>query len=467
MNVADIIETVKTYKDTPAVKSSGRYGRFYSPYAVVILRVIIGALFVISGFSKLVDPWGFIFKIEDYLTVWAITEPRTIVLVVALALSFYEFVFGFLLMTGCFKRVAPWLLMLFMSFMLPLTAYIWIANPVDDCGCFGEMWKISNAATFWKNVFLTVGLIYLCKFNARFRRSLYRPAIQAFVVTVLLFYALLVSLYGYNIQPMIDFRPYPVGSNLAEMLNEGDADDDMAVKMLYSRDGEERVFTIEELPDSTWTFVRRIDEAPASASKSGFTIYDAYDDDVTDEVINDTGKMLILVIPEANRVDIAYTYAINEMNKAITREGGEMIALIASTTEGIDRWIDMSMADYPCYMAEDTSLKQLARGSMSMVYLDNGVVKWKRSLAAFDFATVDALSNNSLTIDDIEINDGSYFKVITIAALALLIVIALFQEFIVRLLPQKQKKQLTLQSEKEDDAQAPTACEPESSSIED
>lgn len=428
---------------------ASRIDRLYCSYAVMALRILTGALFVISGFSKAVDPWGFIFKIEDYLAVWGMTEPRTIILVVAMAISAYELVFGFLLMTGCFKRVAPWMLMLSMVFMLPLTAYIWIANPVDDCGCFGDMWKLSNSATFWKNVAIVLSLTYLCRFNARLRRGVYRPAIQSAVVVILLLYTIIISLYGYNIQPMIDFRPYPVGSNLYAALNPGDAGEEReeSLEMVYERNGEERTFSIDELPDSTWTFVRRVQPATA-ADGNGFTIYDTDGEDVTGYAVDDTGEFLILVIPEANRVDIAYTYAINEMEKAVTRAGGSMIALISSTPDGIERWTDMSMAGYPCYIAEDTSLKQLARGQMSMVYLKDGVIEWKRALSAFDFATIDALGNGSLEISGLDIDDRHYFYIFTIVAAALLLMIDLTQEFILGLMPKKQKKQLTLQSEK-------------------
>ena len=430
--------------------STQRLGKYYCPYAVVALRIVVGALFVLSGFAKAVDPWGFIFKIEEYLAVWNITEPRTIILVVAIAMSVYELVFGFLLMVGSFKRVAPWLLMLSMAFLLPLSAYIWIANPVDDCGCFGEMWTISNAATFWKNVAIVIALGYLCRYNRCFRRGIYRPAIQWVAVTILLFYTILVSLYGYNIQPMVDFRDYPVGTDLFTLLNEGNDSEDTeveAITMVYERDGVEREFSIDELPDSTWTFVRRV--TPHAVQRtSGFAIYDVDNEDVTDSAINDAGDVLILVIPESNRVDIAYTYAINEMDKSIRRSGGSMIALLASSPQGIERWIDMSLADYPCYIVEDTSLKQLARGLMSMVYLRDGVIQWKRALSAFGFDTVDRLGNGDITIRDIKVDDTWNFYVTTAIAVALLLLLALTQEFILRLLPKKQKKQLTLQSKK-------------------
>lgn len=471
MDIPDNDKSTVKAEAVPAHKKCAvRVDRLYCPYAVMALRIVTGALFVISGFSKAVDPWGFVFKIEDYLAAWGMTEPRTIILVAAIAISAYELVLGFLLMAGCFKRMSPWLLMLSMVFMLPLTAYIWIADPVDDCGCFGDLWKLSNSATFWKNVAIVLALAYLCRFNARLRRGVYRPAIQSAVVVILLLYTILISLYGYNIQPMIDFRPYPVGSNLYATLNAGDTDDDTDnLEMIYERDGVERSFNIDELPDSTWTFVRRAQPEATVGHESGFSIYDTDGEDVTPYAISDTGLSLILVIPEANRVDIAYTYAINEMEKSVARAGGSMLALISSTPDGIERWIDMSMAGYPCYIAEDTSLKQLARGQMSMVCLDNGVIKWKRALSAFDFATIDALGNGTLDIGSLNIDDRHYFYIFTIVAAALLLLIDLTQEFILGLMPEKQKKQLTLQSESHgvagdaaDDGQIPETPEVES-----
>lgn len=223
--------------------------------------------------------------------------------------------------------------------------------------------------------------------------------------------------------------------------------------MVYQREGKEQEFSIDNLPDSTWTFVRRIDSEVAADSNFdlSFSILDVDYDDVTDIAINNEGEMLILVIPESDRVDIAYTYATNEMNKAINRSGGSMIALLAADSEVIERWLDVSMADYPCYIVEDTALKQLSRGSMSMVYLRDGIIEWKRALSAFDFSTIDALGNNTLSIRDVKIDDRNNFYVITAIALAILLIIALTQEFILRLLPKRQKKQLNLQSENQDD----------------
>ncbi|MDE5635129.1 MAG: DoxX family membrane protein, partial [Muribaculaceae bacterium] len=92
---------------------------------VLSMRVIVGAVFIMSGITKLIDLWGTVFKIEEYVAVWGIDVPRTVIMMGGLALSTFEFSAGLLLLAGGYRRVGTWGLMACMSFMLPLTLYIW------------------------------------------------------------------------------------------------------------------------------------------------------------------------------------------------------------------------------------------------------------------------------------------------------------------------------------------------------
>lgn len=424
----------------------------YRPWAVASLRVLVGVIFLISGFVKSVDIWGFIFKIEEYLAAWDIHQPRTIVLVIAIAICAYELIAGAMLLCGCWKRRAPWVLLLPMIVMLPLTAYIWVANPVNDCGCFGEFIHLSNAATFWKNVLLTAAIIYLIRYNAKLSYCIFKPAIQPIVALLMMIYVICVALYGFNFQPTLDFRPYPIGFDLYASLQESsssDVDDidEVEMQMLYERDGVQQVFDIDNLPDSTWTFVERIETTISAVDNETFTIYDIYGDDVTEYAIEGSGTELLLVIPEADRVDIAGSYSVNELYKAVQKEGGSLVALLGSSTNGVRRWIDMSMATYPCYIVEDTYLKQLARGSMSIVALNDGQIKWKRNLLAIDFATIDALSDGSLKVSDLQFDDKHNLLIFTLITVAVLLLMVLIRYFMARLLLKKQKKDVNLQSQ--------------------
>lgn len=217
---------------------------------VWLLRVVTGLVFVISGSAKMIDPYGFIYKIEQYLAAWNVTFATDgLILLTAVGISIYEFLSGFALMTGSYKRTAPASLLLLMGFMLPLSIYIAIADPVDDCGCFGDLWIISNMATCLKNIAITVALVYLALYNRKVP-GLFMPSVQWIQATVALAYIGIVGMIGYHEQPLLDFRPYKAGTSLTEV-------DESEIKFIYEKDGEWQDFTMDNLPDSTWTFVSR------------------------------------------------------------------------------------------------------------------------------------------------------------------------------------------------------------------
>ncbi len=376
-----------------------------------LCRILTGATFIFSGLTKMIDVWGFIYKIEQYLAVWDMTQPRSLVLSVAMGLSGVEFLLGCFMLTGCYKRVSAWAMSLIMLGMLPLTFYIMVANPVSDCGCFGDFLVIPNSATFFKNVVLMAMLVYLL-FNNSVVAGLFTTYSQWLVAFIAFVYIILVGLFGYNIQPMVDFRPYKTGSPLLGDVA-GEVDDAASgMTFIYEKNGEKREFDGNNLPDSTWTFVDRKDNAIAAPdSERTFTIYDG-DNDVTSEVILDSGMQVLLLIPELDRIDVSSTYLINEMNRYIESRGGVMTGIIGSDDSGLDLWRDISLASYQLFTAEDTEIKSLARGNVAVVYLKDGVIVWKRSLASIDSDTFS--SPDDLTMDNLNYSGTGYFWLLTL-----------------------------------------------------
>lgn len=447
-------------------------------FATVVwtLRVLIGSLFVMSGLVKGIDLWGFIFKIEDYLAVWGFTEPRSLVLMGVLLISGYEFVFGFMLATGCYKRVAVWALTAMMAVMLPLSAYIAIANPVSDCGCFGDFWIISNTWTFIKNILISAALIFLLIFNRRLRVGMYQPAIQWIVGAWISLYFIIVALYGYNVQPMADFRPYPVGAYLVENNDDEDsagdveaeeADEDVSeddMTFIYERDGEQREFTIDDLPDSTWTFVERVESDTQSANGgkaegADFVVYDADGEDVTYEAITGAGTELLLVIPEPRRIDISYTYFLNELKQWADTSDVRMTCLIASDRRGIAYWKDVSMAAYDVFSAEDTKLKELSRGTMSLVELKDGRVVAKYTLSSIDGDILDEGPSGKDLLSRMAPMPKAWFKALTGFFGVALLLLYIFQSLVLavsaRIRGFYQKKAVNLQAKSKDAAAGP------------
>lgn len=388
---------------------------------VWLLRIAVGATFIMSGLVKSIDLWGFSFKIEEYFMAWGYELPRSLYLMAAICLSVAEFMLGAMLALGCYRRSVVWLLMSIMAVMLPLSLYIYIADPVADCGCFGDFLVISNGATFLKNIFLTAALVFLAYYNRRVP-CIYNPYIQWVVATLCFVFVVSVGLWGYIVQPLVDFRSFPVGSQL--LVDEAD-EPEVEFEFIYERDGVRRSFKETQLPDSSWTFVdRRI----VSGDVSGRTELVVYDqgEDVTEEVIETDGPQMIVVVPDYRRANISYTYAINELQRHVDSIGGSLIEIAAIPDEAVAQWRDLSMATYPIYQAEPTVLKELARGVIAAVYLIDGKIVWKRALPSIDLTILQNAADKRYAIDHLGFDGGRMLASASGVLLALLAVILIF-----------------------------------------
>ena len=128
-------------------------------------RFLLAALFIFSGFVKAVDPLGSFYKIQDYLTAFGMISwfPTYLPLLFAIILSSAEFCVGVFLFFGVRRKVASTLALFLMGVMTPLTLYLALANPVSDCGCFGDAWVLTNWQTFWKNIILLIAAVTVFK----------------------------------------------------------------------------------------------------------------------------------------------------------------------------------------------------------------------------------------------------------------------------------------------------------------
>ena len=122
----------------------------------LVLRVAVGCVFVFSGVVKGLDPYGTVIKIGEYLHAMGIEWLGPLSGVACVALVSLEVALGVALVVGAWPRVVAPVVLAFNVFYTALTLWLAVANPIGDCGCFGDVVVLTNWQTFWKNVALAV-----------------------------------------------------------------------------------------------------------------------------------------------------------------------------------------------------------------------------------------------------------------------------------------------------------------------
>ncbi|MDR0891397.1 MAG: DoxX family protein [Mediterranea sp.] len=365
-------------------------------------RFLLAAVFIFSGFVKAIDPLGSQYKIEDYLTAFGMITwvPSFVPLLLAICLSSLEFFTGVCLLFGIKKSVSTSLALALMVVMTPLTLYLAIFNPVSDCGCFGDAWVLTNTQTFLKNVVLLVAAIVAFKYKRQIIRFIsVKMQWAASLYTLLFVFAL--SFYCLRHLPILDFRPYKIGQNiLAGMaVPDGAKPDVFETYFTLEKNGEKKEFTLDNYPDSTWTFVDSrsvLKEKGYEPPIHDFSLQDLKTgEDITEDVLTNMGYTFLLVAHRLEEADDGYIDLINEVYDYAVEHGYRFYALTSSPAEEIARWTDRTGAEYPYCLVDDITLKTMIRSNPGLILLKYGTIlnKWSDTDIPDEYQLTDKLEN--------------------------------------------------------------------------
>ena len=228
-------------------------------WLVFLSRLIVGGTFVFSGFVKAIDPYGTVYKFQDYFSAFHLDFLSSFAMLFSVALSVIEFVLRVHLLFGSYRKSTPRLIFIFLCVMTPVTLYLAIANPISDCGCFVDVVHLSNWATFFKNVLLLIIVLFLVYRNTSLR-ALYNQQVQWLTGLYSLLFVFFFVYIGTYYQPYLDFRPYKIGVNIPEALAVEEPEREFV--FIYEKNGERKEFLLDNLPseEEGWVFVDRYEK---------------------------------------------------------------------------------------------------------------------------------------------------------------------------------------------------------------
>ena len=353
--------------------------------ALYVARTVVGLTFILSGFVKAIDPLGTQYKIQDYLAAIppSLSLPDMLTLLMSVSLSMVEFTLGAFMLTAISRRLTARLTLLFMVVMTAVTVWIYIDDPVKDCGCFGDALTLTNLETLLKNIVL-LALAALVAWRPTHIGRLMSRSNQMLLGQMLMLTPVALSFWCLYDLPLIDFRPYHIGADIKAGMEIPDGAEQPVfdTTFIMEKDGERREFTLDNYPDSTWTFV----DSKTVTVKEGyvppihdFSITAADGEDITDMVLGREGYTFLLISPDLDKADDQNFGDIDQIYEFCQDNSIPFYCLTASTEKSQQHWQNITGAEYPFCMTDATTLKTMIRSNPGLMLLEKGVVRGKWS----------------------------------------------------------------------------------------
>lgn len=219
-----------------------------------LAATIIGAVFFASGILKLIDPVGAGLIVEEYMKFFQANLFVFMAKPSGIFLSLLETFTGAALISGVYRKIAAASASSLIVVFTIITFFLWLFNPPMDCGCFGEALHLTHGQTFIKNIVLLM-LSVFAFLPFRDYGQVKKRKYFAFWLSASASVAL--SIYSLLYIPLVDFTPFNSSSALAvsKPVNEIEQEE-YVMNFVYEKNGHEGSFTLDRLPDSTWTYVR-------------------------------------------------------------------------------------------------------------------------------------------------------------------------------------------------------------------
>ena len=344
-----------------------RWYRYLSHFC----RILFALTFIVSGFYKAIDPWGTILAMRNYLVAYDITAPDWLVTTLSIWLSGAELMMGCMLLFKVRIRMVSVFSVLSMIFFTALTLLSATVIPVEDCGCFGELIKLTPWQSFAKNaVLLPMALCFWYRYRPD--RMLAFSKLEFSLMCIFFTFAMSMGVYHYRHLPLIDMLPYKEGVNIVEAMDKARASHaSEEVVLLYRnrRTGRIREFSLDDKAwhnDKRWEWVdTRVESDNHSVEPMILEFYISnHEGEKTSEILSHEGRLYMLFM-----ANFEYNNAVQECFEAVEchaeQSGGSVIYItpehITDPTSNI-------------YNMDAKTMKTILRADYVLVELENGTI---------------------------------------------------------------------------------------------
>ncbi len=342
-----------------------------------IVRFLVGALFIFSGFIKANDTLGFSYKLVEYFEIFGTHFLIPIAQPLATFICIFEILLGFTLWMGARRKLTLWLLLLMIIFFTFLTFYSAYFDVVKECGCFGDFMHLTPWTSFGKDLVLLL-LIIVLFIGKDFINPLFGQRLENSLLVIVLAVTTIFPIYTYNYLPIIDFRPYAIGKNIPEQ-TKGIPDE---VKFYYTLKNKTSgaITEFDHWPDK-WDSIYDYVSPRTEIIKKGvdpkikdFSISDLNGSDYTQDIIENPNYNFLLICYDLEKTNRDVFGKITDFASLCKQDSISFIVLTASTKEAVEKFKQDTKTTADFYNSDGTVLKTMIRSNPGLMLLKGGTV---------------------------------------------------------------------------------------------
>lgn len=351
----------------------------------LLVRWIVGLLFIFSGLIKANDPLGLGYKMQEFFEAWGFNGTlNDYTLAMSLIMNVFEVLAGVAVIIGWRMKLFSWLLLLLIIFFTFLTGYALLSGKIKTCGCFGDCLPLTPLQSFLKDLFLLVLILILFINKNRIPSSLNSPLPQVLLIICIAAVSWL-QWYVLKHLPIVDCLPYKPGKNIVEQMKVpvGAIPDSFAITFKYKKGDKVVEFGQDNFPadfDSTYTYVDRYDKLVKKGNASpkivDFSLQTVDGADTTLPILNQGNTYVMLFAKELDNLN-DWSNGMQEV-LAVTKKKNIPFYLVTSNKEKAVATFGAN-PDVHLLIGDATMIKTAARVNPTYFIMQQANIKEKKS----------------------------------------------------------------------------------------
>lgn len=355
---------------------------------LLIIRWIVGLLFIFSGLVKANDPLGLSYKMQEFFEVWGLSSLNDYTLALSLVMNVFEVLAGVAVIIGWRMKLFSWLLLLLIIFFTFLTGYAALSGKIKTCGCFGDCIPLTPTASFIKDVILLLLILVLFVNRKKITSSLSAPKalllLGACVAGTVFF-----QNYVMTYLPVKDCLPFRTGANIVENMKVLPGHGDITeLTFRYKKDGKEMEYSTENLPadlDSTYEFVDRYEKVIQKGEEPkivDFALQDLNGVDTTVAILNQGFYYVMLFVNDFSNYKEWYNKDFDSLSNTLAAKRLPLFLVTSKKDEAVK--LLGNRKNITILVCDGTVIKTAARVNPTYLFMQMANIKGKFSYADMD-----------------------------------------------------------------------------------